>query len=458
MGRLFWKFFIAIWVAQLLGTMSVMFMVETIHRKEEAGRPRAAADRSVNILVDSAAATLRYGGINALQMMVEDMAKQTVIVVDENYRELFGRPVDPAALQSALDKNQQGQNTDSVRQVILPDGHKYLLFIQNAVQNSIQNTIAPLPPHGAKLLPIEPFLAHLVASLIVAALLAHYLSRPIRSLRSAIRAMASGQLQVAVADAVERRKDEFADLLREFDHMAGRVASLVEGQRQLFHDVSHELRSPLARMQVAIGLAKQQPKKAEKLLERIDGEIIRIDRLIGELLAFSRLEVTEIKMTDEEFSIDELLTEIVENARFEGKAKGQKVHYSSDSGVSINGNSELMHRAIENVVRNAIEHTPSDSMISVEARMASEPGLLRIAVCDTGPGVPGTEINNDINSLFHGTRSGRSEEGHGLGLSISKRIIEAHHGEIRFQNLAKGGLCVVILLPVSHDGRNEITG
>ncbi|HZW20834.1 ATP-binding protein [Noviherbaspirillum sp.] len=442
MGRLFWKFFIAIWLAQLLGTMSVMFIVETVYRMEEAGRPRAAADQSANLLIDSAAATLRYGGTKALQIMVEDTARQSLMVVDENYREIFGRPVDPAALRSALDKNQQGEDTESVRQVVLPDGHRYLLFIQDAVQSSRQNDRAPLPPHGARLLPTEPLLAHLIASLVVAALLAHYLSRPIRSLSSAIRDMASGKLQVAVAAAVERRKDELADLLRDFDDMARRIATLVDGQRQLFHDVSHELRTPLARMQVAIGLARKQPEKIEKLLERIDGEIVRIDRLIGELLALSRLAVTEVGMTDEEFNIHALLAEIVDNARFEGKAKGQKIQYSGDREVSINGSPELMRRAIENVVRNAVEHTPDDCVISVESRMDAARARLRIVVSDTGPGVSGTE-------MVSGTKSGRSADGHGLGLSISKRIIDAHRGEIRIQNQAKGGLSVVIMLPVS---------
>ena len=455
MGRLFWKFFIAIWLAQLLGTMSVMFIVETVHRMEEAGRPRATAESSANFLVDSAAATLRYGGTKALQIMVEDTARQTLMVVDENYREIFGRPVDPAALRWALDRNQQGQNAENVREVVLPDGQKYLLFVQDPVRNSRQSDRAPLPPHGARLLPTEPLLAHLIASLIVAALLAHYLSRPIRSLSSAIRDMASGQLQVAVAAAVERRKDELADLLRDFDDMARRIASLVDGQRQLFHDVSHELRTPLARMQVAIGLAKQQPEKIEKLLERIDGEIVRTDRLIGELLALSRLAVTEIRTTDEEFNINELLAEIVENARFEGKAKGQKIRYSGDTGVSMNGSPELMRRAIENVVRNAIEHTPGDCMISIEARMDPEHGCLRIVISDTGPGVPDAEINDNIDPQLSATRSRRSGDGHGLGLSITKRIIDAHHGEIQIQNLTKGGLRVVIILPTSGSSRSQ---
>ncbi len=147
-----------------------------------------------------------------------------------------------------------------------------------------------------------------------------------------------------------------------------------------------------------------------------------------------------------------------ENARFEGKAKAQKVHYSGETGVSINGSYELMRRAIENVVRNAIEPTPGDCTISVEASMEPQRGQLKIAVSDTGPGVPATEINNNINSLFPGTGSGRIGEGRGLGLSISKRIINAHHGQIRFRNMTKGGLCVVIGLPIADGCRTQVTG
>jgi two-component system OmpR family sensor kinase len=268
-------------------------------------------------------------------------------------------------------------------------------------------------------------------------------------LRLAIGAMASGRLQVAVADVVKRRNDELADLLREFDHMARKVGSLVDGQRQLFHDVSHELRSPLARMQVAIGLAKQQPERGEELLERIDCEIVRIDRLIGELLALSRLAVTETTTTDEEFSIDEVLGEIVESARFEGKAKGKTILYAGHSGVSIRGSPELINRAVENVVRNAIEHTPNDCTISIKAEMESNRDRIKISVSDTGPGVPDTEIGMIFNSFFRGTRSSPYAGSQGLGLSIAKRIVDAHQGEIRGYNVPTGGLCVEIFLPVS---------
>jgi len=449
MGRLFWKFFIAIWAAQLVGTMSVMFLVQTVNRFEETGRPRAVANSPVNFLVDSAAAMLRNSGTEALHRMLEEVTKQTLIVLDENDRDLLGRPVDKATLQWARDATWQGRNADSVRRVSSPEGRHYLLFIQDSVQPHALNDTAPPPPHGAKLLPTEPLLAHLLASLIVAALLAHYLSRPIRSLRTAIRAMASGQLQVAVDDDAKRRKDELADLLREFEHMASKVGTLVAGQRHLFHDVSHELRSPLTRMQVAIGLAKQQPEKGEELMDRIEREIVRIDRLIGELLALSRLSAAEIRITDEEFGIDEILAEVVESARFEGKAKGQAVHWPQDTGVCIKGSPELMHRAIENVVRNAIEHTPCDSTILVEADIEPERGLLRISISDTGPGAPDTEISMIFDSFFRGAGSDRNGGSHGLGLSITKRIIDAHRGEVQARNLPEGGLCVEIFLPVS---------
>ena len=421
MGRLFWKFFIAIWAAQLAGTMSVMFLVDAMNHIELISRPGATAASAANTPAGLAAAAFRNGGADALRVRPEKMAKQSVIVPDENGRDLPGRP----------------------------DGRPSLLSIREPVTLEDENDIAPQRPHGARLLPTEPLLAHLVASLIVAALLAHYLSRPIRSLRTAIRAMASGQLQVAVDNDMKKRNDELADLLREFEHMAARVGTLVAGQRQLFHDVSHELRSPLTRMQVAIGLARQQPERSEELMDRMDGEIMRTDRLIGELLALSRLSVAEIKMTDEEFGIDDILAEIVESAQFEGEMKGQKIRIPGETGAFIKGSPELMRRAIENVVRNAIAYTPDDSTISVEADAVPERGLLEIAISDTGPGVPDAEIGMIFDAFFRGARSDRSTISHGLGLSITKRIINAHRGEIRAYNLPERGLRVEISLPVS---------
>jgi two-component system OmpR family sensor kinase len=294
---------------------------------------------------------------------------------------------------------------------------------------------------------MEPFVAHLVASLIVAALLAHYLSRPIRSLRSAFQAAASGNLEVGVANAVERRQDELADLLREFDRMAAQLRALMDAQRRLLHDVSHEVRSPLARMQAAIGLARQQPKKTEDMLGRIDREIMRIDRLIGELLTLSRLETTEIGEINEDVYIDEIFEDIVDSARFEAESKGKRFRFSGEAGVIVKGSPELLHRAIENVVRNAIKHSYEDSAVSVEAKTDSATGMLKISISDNGPGVPDAELDSIFKPFFRGGKADSNAGGHGLGLAIARRIIEAHHGSIQAFNLSTRGLCVEIAVP-----------
>lgn len=451
MSRLFWKFFIVIWIAQIIGTMSVMVVVKLKHRLEKDDRPVATEAYPTSLLIESAAATLQYGGPAALRKLMENPARHRLVAVDENNRELLGRTVDPAALQRAHEESRQRVNADDVRRIKIADGHSYLLFI-----DALEKVAGPMkdtgrrPPHGAKLLPIEPLVAHLVASLIVAALLAHYLSRPIRSLRSAFQAAASGNLEVGVANAVEKRQDELADLLREFDRMAAQLRALMDAQRRLLHDVSHEVRSPLARMQAAIGLARQQPKKTENMLGRIDGEIMRIDRLIGELLTLSRLETTEIAKINEDVFIDEVFEDIVDSAQFEAESKGKKFRFSGEPGVIIKGSPELLHRAIENVVRNAIKHSYEDSAISVEAKTDSSSDMLKISISDNGPGVPDAELDSIFKPFFRGSKADSNAGGHGLGLAIARRIIEAHNGRIRAFNLSTGGLCVEIAVPVSR--------
>jgi two-component system OmpR family sensor kinase len=240
-----------------------------------------------------------------------------------------------------------------------------------------------------------------------------------------------------------------ADLLREFDHMAVQLRALMDGQRRLLHDVSHEVRSPLARMQTAIGLARQQPEKTKDMLGRIDSEIMRIDRLIGQLLTLSRLETGEIEGGREDVDINEVLTDIVAKAQFEAESKGKIFYFSGESGLVIKGSSELLHRAIENVVRNAIKHTHEGSTVHVKTEIDAENDMLKISILDNGPGVSDAELNLIFKPFFRGRKADSNADGHGLGLAIARRIIEAHNGNIRAFNLAKAGLCVEITVPVS---------
>jgi signal transduction histidine kinase len=303
------------------------------------------------------------------------------------------------------------------------------------------------PRPGFPFVPVVPLVATLLASLIFAALLAWYFSKPIRSLRSAFEAVAGGDLAVRLGPSMGQRRDELADLGRNFDRMASHLDALIDGQRRLLHDVSHELRSPLARLQAAIGLARQQPEKLASSLERIERESVRMDKLVGELLTLSRLEAGVMDGMEEEINMDELVSGVVADARFEAEMSGRTVVFSSCGEVPVKGSAELLHRALENVVRNALRHTPEGGKVAVEVLPDNGGNSLRLAILDQGPGVPERELSAIFEPFFRGGSS-QSTDGHGLGLAIARRVVEAHGGSVRASNRAGGGLCVEIVLPV----------
>lgn len=316
----------------------------------------------------------------------------------------------------------------------------------------------PSPPHsGAELHrpphehlpfpPLMPLLAGAVVSLVFAALLAWYFSKPIRSLRAAFEAATNGRLDEPVEPKMGKRRDELADLGRDFDRMAQRLKSLMDGQRRLLHDVSHELRSPLARLQAAIGLARQQPERLDDTLARIERESVRMDKLVSELLTLSRLEAGMAGKLDEDVSMSELLTDVVDDARFEAETSGCRVEFEAHGEATLQGNAELLHRAVENVVRNALKHSPAGGLVSIAVRVNANDRSVSISVSDEGAGVPESELHAIFEPFFRGNQA-NAPDGHGLGLAISQRVIMAHHGSISAGNRTTGGLCVTLSLPV----------
>lgn len=301
-------------------------------------------------------------------------------------------------------------------------------------------------PPGEHRLPVVPLIAAMLASLIFAALLARYFSRPIRSLRAAFDAAAAGNLDVRLGADMGRRRDELADLGRNFDHMASHLASLMDGQRRLLHDVSHELRSPLARLQMAIGLARQQPDKIETSLARIERESVRMDKLVGELLTLSRLEVGAVGAMDEEIDLAELVANVVSDARFEAATSERLVSFAAATAAVVTGSAELLHRAVENAVRNAVKHTPDGGCVTVNLRLDAGGHNALISIADRGPGIPESQLGEIFEPFFRcaGTKS---TDGHGLGLAIARRVVTAHGGTISASNRVGGGLSVEILLP-----------
>jgi two-component system OmpR family sensor kinase len=404
-----------------------------------------------------AQAVLRHGGVEALRGLLlerEDRSAPLIYAVDESGRDILGREPPVGWERPMLDGS-------GLEPVVANDGHAYRLFVAHG-----EDRPPPMPPLGdagpspspppgeppghrprrvPAPSPIVLVLIGLLASLLFSAWLAWYLSRPIRNLRAAFEALAEGKLDTRIGQLMGRRRDELADLGGDFDRMAGRIGNLMDAQRRLLHDVSHELRSPLARLQAAVGLAKQRPDKISTTLERVERESERLDRLVSELLALSRLEAGVPGSLEDEIEIDGLLAEIVEDARFEAKAKDVRVECDLAEDLIILGGAELIHRAIENVVRNAVQHAPCGSLVQVEGRLEPNHRQFCLRVCDQGPGVDEAQLSAIFQPFFRGANR---QGGTGLGLAIARRALEAHGGRIAAHNRAEGGLCVELSLPI----------
>ena len=303
------------------------------------------------------------------------------------------------------------------------------------------------PPPSRLSPPVPVLIAGLLASLFCAAGLAWYIAKPIRQLRGAFEAVAAGNLEAKIGGSMGRRRDELADLGHDFDRMTSQLRALMDGQRRLLHDVSHELRSPLARLHAAIGLARQQPARMENSLQRIEREGERMNRLVGELLTLSRLEAG-VGMVLESVDLAELLGDLLEDARFEATARNVAVDCQNLPNFKVRANGELLHRAIENVMRNALRFSPAGATVKLEiSALAGE--RCQIAIADQGPGVPESELDAIFTPFFRGADPG---EGYGLGLAIARWVLAAVNGNIYAENRPAHGLRVVMELPLSAPG------
>jgi signal transduction histidine kinase len=241
-----------------------------------------------------------------------------------------------------------------------------------------------------------------------------------------------------------RRNDELSDLGQNFDNMAIRLQNLLETQRRLLHDVSHEIRSPLARLQMATDLMQQEPSRAAELIPRLQRETERIDTLVGELLFLARLDSGMTEFVKENVDLCELVTSIAEDARFEADSKNCSVEIALPERLAISGNYELLYRAIENVVRNAIQHTPVNSRIKISLIQEST-GLCTLKVADQGSGVSPSELENIFQAFFRSERETR-KSGYGLGLAITQRVVQAHGGKVSARNVSPTGLEIAMSL------------
>ncbi|SDP72744.1 two-component system, OmpR family, sensor kinase [Ralstonia sp. 25mfcol4.1] len=305
------------------------------------------------------------------------------------------------------------------------------------------DVLSRVPPDTGPPAPI--IVLYVLCGLLYSIALAWYLTAPLQRLQRAFDRFGAGDLAVRTAAGVQGRHDEIAELSRDFDAMAARISRLVEGRERLLHDVSHELRSPLARLHVAAALARQEPARIGQSLNRIEREAARLNELVAGLLTLSRIESGTQPVVDH-FDLRELCEAVAADADFEGSHRGVRIRFeaASPAEAPMRGNLELIRRAVENVMRNALHVSASGQTVTVSFVHDTDRRLYRIHVSDEGPGVPPRLLE----TMFEPFVQAQSNQGgFGLGLSIAQRSIAAHGGTATAANRVQGGLEVSIVLP-----------
>lgn len=425
MGQLFWKFFAVFLLALVVAGVATGFVVwlHSPHHRAFVSGPAG--------LVEAAAEAIAQAGLPGLHPLFQENPELplTLLVLDSTGREVFGRPAPPELSRRFWP-----------REVTAPSGERYtVLAVPKGEHRGVHFRAGWWPP---------PWLAAtmgFLASLVVAWTLARYVAQPIRVLRGAFEQVAAGRLDTRVSPAMGKRRDEVADLGRGFDLMTGELERMVEGQRRLLHDVSHELRSPLARLQAAVGVGRQHPERTAATYDRIEREVGRLDALVGELLTLSHLDAGAAGDPVEEVDLGEFVAAIADDARFEAEAAGKGLEFRGVAGEHFGAvHAEPLRRAFENVLRNAVKFTAPGT--TVEAETAIEEGAFVVRVADRGPGIPAAELDAVFTPFYRGDH-GRCGDGTGLGLAIARRAVEVHGGTIRLDNREGGGLVAELRLP-----------
>ena len=292
---------------------------------------------------------------------------------------------------------------------------------------------------------------------VICYLLSIYLTKPLSTLSKAANSIATGQLSTRVGKFKGHYRDEIADLSNNFDRMAEKLEKTVKLKERLLQDISHELRSPLARLQIAIELGrKKSGDVAESEFLRMEEECIRLNSLIGEILEYARLDKSVYQLQRTLTNIPHLLQHIIDDANFEFAKKQPRVTLSAAAECKLYVDERLLHRAIENILRNALRYSPSQELVSVIVLLDESQQNLIIEILDHGPGIPPDQLNKIFNPFYRVDKSREKKTGgYGLGLAIARQAIHLHNGKIDAINQKTGGLKVQITLPLTENQLRE---
>ena len=448
MRSLFLKIFLSFWVA--LALMVVIAILVTVALRPT--RHISAIEALQKDFLAEAVSSYETRGLGALHEYLRGLRDSHHVhaVLYRDGQNLVGHPLPPWFAET---EKGQRRTTDTFlgrldphiqmlrTSLDTPDGHHYVL-------------VTELPPgqnafiFGPNGIPGLGILIAVVCSGLVCYVLARFLTSPITSLRNATRKLAAGDLSARVGGNLSKGGDEVSQLVRDFDQMAEQIEKLVSAQSRLLKDISHELRSPLARLSVALELARQRSgQDAQGVLDRISLESERMNELIGNLTTIARLDSGSGSMKKVEVPLEALVEEVCRDADFEAQARNCRVECELLDELPVSGDPALLRSAVENVVRNATRYTPDGTTVTVRAERSGPEAL--IGVSDCGPGVPAEELDKIFRPFYRiDDARGRSTGGVGLGLAITEQAVRLHGGSVRASNLAEGGLLVEIRIPL----------
>jgi signal transduction histidine kinase len=446
---LFLRIFVAMWIAMTLAGAGFALVYAT-DETAERGRRRGFGHEGLRMLGEFSRLRVESGrGEEARRDLVRVATRSNVrVFVIDDGRLVVGAAAPDAATLDAARRAEASHTT-----VEFDDPHtSFHTVVVPLRKGAIATRFPPRPSRAEMILGAPETLPQKLAVVflaigIVAYLLARYLTRPLGVLRSAAQRLADGDLAVRVSPALDGATDEIAALGHDFDRMAERIAALLEGQERLLRDVSHELRSPLARLNVALALARKRLGEAPSTeLDRIEREAERLAEMIGQILAVARL-ADDAPVSDTTVDLATVLEDVVRDADYEARGRDRSVEVQVHARPLVRGDEHAVHSAIENVVRNAVAFTEAHTAVVVTLDMSDGRAVVRVR--DRGPGVPDDAIAAIFRPFYRvGTDRDRRTGGTGLGLAIAARVVARHEGEISARNVEDGGLEITVTLPV----------
>lgn len=441
-AQLFWKLFLALWLsivgfAVLVAVTNAYFVHQSVPEE-----PTTRIQRDIDTLEERMANALQAQGPPAARRILRTLPRQLrnqVYLFDATGRELLGR--------DHIGERLEGHRAQHLARE-LRDGRGELYRL----------VVLRRPPPRALLAPGFRGIVHrlLVAALVAAVvsyILARQLVAPLERLSAASRRLAGGDLGTRIGPPLTRRRDEFGRLAADIDEMAARLDDLQTANRRLLRDVSHELRSPLARLRVALEIARNRdsaPVAGE--LDRIELESERLEALVDEVLTLLRETSGSGPLQRESFDLRELLSELQGVVNYEAPEGSPGVLLEPGPPLPVLADRELLWRALENLIRNALIHTDARAGVAVSAQADKRRGGIEIYVADRGPGLPEHQLEK-IFEPFYRVEEAREREtgGHGLGLAIAAAAVRRHQGEIRARNRDGGGLELIVWLPANRE-------